>query len=200
MVFCLIPNIYSLLVYIAHTRNGMCMRKKPPYKYPIAWSHFDLFSSSPYLLVVIILIFVGVFSYCKWNPGAAEAMYRWNGGDPPWCQHAEMWELASAQYLRGGHRQRGNGWDGRRLPHSPFGHQLAVTVAHHLVRALCGPRRWTSRILYWMIPTQLRNLLLSKLSLWRKGPMDSWMTRSLQRCLEPIDVPYVASIHYRRTT
>jgi len=42
MVFGLIPNTYSLLVYIVQNGNGMHMLKIPPYKYPTAWSHFNL--------------------------------------------------------------------------------------------------------------------------------------------------------------
>jgi len=34
MVFGLIPNIYSLLVYVMCTGHGMRMCKGPPYEYP----------------------------------------------------------------------------------------------------------------------------------------------------------------------
>ena len=40
-----ISKHYSLFVvqfYKVHTGNGLHMRKKLPYKYPTAWSHFDL--------------------------------------------------------------------------------------------------------------------------------------------------------------
>ena len=49
MVFGPILNIHSLLVvtiYIMRTGNRMRMWKKPPYKYPSKWSHFDLLKAN----------------------------------------------------------------------------------------------------------------------------------------------------------
>jgi len=59
MVFDQIPNNYSLLVellYIMHTGNRLNMCKKPPYKYPTTWSHFNLFSSLRLLVVVFLAV------------------------------------------------------------------------------------------------------------------------------------------------